>query len=342
MKLTEKKFEILVIWVLVALVTAGVSFGYFLSGEESERKIKWGVDFSQMQAEYFGLDWKKLYSSIIEDLGSENIKIHVQWDFIEGKKAEYFFDDVDWQIKKAEENGVKIIYVLGMKTGRWPECHIPSWAENLPEEKQKLEILKYITETVLRYRDSKAVAAWQVENEPLFKFGVCPAWYYQNADFLKKKVELVKSLDPSRKIIISDSGEQSDWIQAAQIGDVVGTTIYRKAWPELEKLGVNPYLFLSSASYSKKAQLISDIFGRKVVCVELQAEPWASKPLMDAPIDEQLKSMNAEILSENIKFAKETGFDEFYLWGVEWWFWMKEKQNHPEIWEEAKKLFDRP
>jgi len=27
------------------------------------------------------------------------------------------------------------------------------------------------------------------------------------------------------------------------------------------------------------------------------------------------------------------------LWGGEWWYWMKEKQNQPEIWQEAKKLF---
>ena len=42
------------------------------------------------------------------------------------------------------------------------------------------------------------------------------------------------------------------------------------------------------------------------------------------------------VLPENSleKFLK-----EFYLWGAEWWYWMKEKQNKPEIWDEAKKLF---
>ncbi len=28
-----------------------------------------------------------------------------------------------------------------------------------------------MTEVVERYKDSKAIAYWQVENEPLFKFG---------------------------------------------------------------------------------------------------------------------------------------------------------------------------
>ena len=36
---------------------------------------------------------------------------------------------------------------------------------------------------------------------------------------------------------------------------------------------------------------------------------------------------------------KKTGLDTFYLWGVEWWYWMKTAQNQPAIWTEAKTLF---
>ena len=39
-----------------------------------------------------------------------------------------------------------------------------------------------------------------------------------------------------------------------------------------------------------------------------------------------------------VDYAKRTGQDTFYLWGAEWWYWMKVKHNQPEIWEEAKKL----
>jgi len=42
-------------------------------------------------------------------------------------------------------------------------------------------------------------------------------------------------------------------------------------------------------------------------------------------------------LKKNIEFAKKTGLKEFYLWGGEWWYWMKEKQGRPELWEEVKK-----
>jgi hypothetical protein len=49
--------------------------------------------------------------------------------------------------------------------------------------------------------------------------------------------------------------------------------------------------------------------------------------------------MNPEMFKEDVEFAKQTGLDKFYFWGVEWWYWMKEKQNQPEIWNEAKNLF---
>ena len=74
---------------------------------------------------------------MISDLGVKNIKLHTNWNWVEGKKDSFFFNDIDWQIKQAEQNNVKIIYVIGMKTGRWPECHIPGWAQNLPESQQQ-------------------------------------------------------------------------------------------------------------------------------------------------------------------------------------------------------------
>ena len=75
------------------------------------------------------------------------------------------------------------------------------------------------------------------------------------------------------------------------------------------------------------------------MCVELQAEPWASKPFYTVSLETQAKTMNPEIFKQNIEYAKNTGLDKFYLWGVEWWYWMKEKQNQPQIWNEAKNLF---
>ena len=338
----SKLFRIFFIFLAIIIILVIAFFTYFFIGKPKVQKgITWGVDFSQSQAEYLKINWKETYLAIINDLRVKNIKLHTNWNWVEGKQDNYYFNDIDWQIKQAEQKNVKIIYVLGIKTGRWPECHIPFWAQNLTKSQQQTELLKYITEVVRRYKSSKAISYWQVENEPLFRFGKCPNWYYQDDSFLRTEVNLVKSLDPARQVIISDSGEQSAWFGAAQIGDIVGATMYRNAWAQVTNtFGFNAsYSFLNPTVYSRKANIIKQLFGKKLICIELQAEPWTSSPFLEAPLDEQIKSMNPVIFKENIEFAKDTGFDTFYLWGAEWWYWMKTKNNYPQIWDQAEQLF---
>lgn len=344
----KKKYKAMIIFLVIIFVLFLIVFCYFFVGKATVAKnIIWGVDFSQMQTEALKLDWKQTYLAILEDLNIKNIKLHTQWDWIEGQKENYYFGDTDWQLSQAEKHNAKIIYVVGMKTGRWPECHIPSWASGLSEQQQQAELLKYIKEVVLRYKDSKVIAYWQVENEPLLSFGHCPSWYYKSDEFLKKEVALVKSLDPSRQIIVSDSGELSWWVNVGKIGDIVGTTLYRKAWVNISSFGfpiANPGFYstypIPPVFYSRKAEIIKRLFGKEVMCIELQAEPWASKPFYDVPLDEQIKTMDLRQFKSNVEYAKKTGLDRFYFWGVEWWYWMKEKQNQPQIWQEAKILFN--
>jgi len=321
---------------LVILFLFLIFASYLFIGETKPAKeIIWGVNFSQKHAQNLGLDWKKTYLALLDDLGVKNLKVAAQWDLIEPEGDKFYFDDLDWQISGAEKRDAKILLVIGMKTGRWPECHIPEWAKDLSKEEQQKEILEMLREIVLRYRGSKAIRAWQIENEPFFPFGECP-WVDKN--FLKEEINLVKSLDQKhRQVVISDSGEGSFWIQAAQFGDIMGTTMYKKVW--FKQLGVYIHYPFPPTFYWRKAQIIKKLFGKETICVELQAEPWCKSLLYDCPLEEQKKTMNLEQFKKNIDFAKKTGLKEFYLWGGEWWYWMKEKQNKPEIWNEARKLF---
>ena len=195
-------------------------------------------------------------------------------------------------------------------------------------------LLDYIEEVVKRYKNSPAIWAWQVENEPFFPFGICPE---PDKELLKKEIDLVKYLDGGRPVIISESGEFPLWISAAKYGDIVGVTMYKKVW--FEELNSYLYYPFPPIFYWRKAQLIKRIFNKEVICVELQAEPWGPKLVYDLSLAEQEKTMNLERFQKNIEFAKKTGLKEFYLWGAEWMYWLKEKQNKPEIWQEAKKLF---
>jgi len=343
-----KKVTIFSIFTVIIVSISAIAWSYFFVDKTQAQnnynagEIVWGVDFSQSQSEFLGLNWKENYLAIIKDLGAKNIKLHTQWDLVETENGSYNFDDIDWQIKQAEENNVKIIFVVGIKTGRWPECHEPKWAHNLSTEEQKERLLKFVEETVLRYRYTKAITSWQVENEPLFGFGECPNWYYKSNELLKSEVKLVKSLDFLKPVIISDSGEQSNWSDVAKVGDIVGITMYRNAWTNItDTFGFNSYSFLKPSVYAKKVATIKEKYNKDVICIELQAEPWASKSLVEAPLEEQAKSMNLDMFKENIEFAKQTGLKQFYFWGAEWWYWMKSTQNQPEIWNEAQNLFSQ-
>ncbi|MFH1714146.1 MAG: beta-galactosidase [Candidatus Nealsonbacteria bacterium] len=322
------------VFIVLALIV--LLFGFFFIGPSSETKnITWGVNFSQKHSENLGLDWKENYLALIEDLGAKNIKIASYWDLIEPKEGEYDFNDLDWQIEKAEEAKINVFLVLGMKTPRWPECHIPDWAKSLEKESRQDKILNYLREIVLRYRDSESILMWQVENEPFFDFGECPLI---DKGFLKEEIELVRELDlKDRPVLISDSGEGSFWMQAASSGDIVGTTMYKKVWVwQLKTYITYPF---PPTFYRRKAKLINWIFKKEVIGVELQAEPWGPELLYTSPESEQNKTMNLERFKENIEFAKKTGLREFYLWGGEWWYWLKETKGNPQIWQEAKKLF---
>lgn len=330
---TKRKLKFILAVFLVLLFFV---FCYFFVGQAvPAEEIVWGVNFSQKHSELLGLDWRENYSALIDDLGVKNIKLAAHWDLIEPGKNEYSFEDLDWQIRMAEEKGVNLLLVIGMRTPRWPECHIPQWAEGLTKAEQQAEVLAMLETIVLRYRDSRAVSRWQVENEPFFPFGECP---WADKDFLKKEVELVKSLDSrNRQVLISDSGEGSFWIAAARVGDIVGTTMYKKVWVhQLEIYVTYPF---PPVFYGRKAGIIEKFFNKKVICVEMQAEPWGPLLLYDSPLEEQEKTMNLDRFRKNIEFARQTGLSEFYLWGSEWWYWMKEKQNNSDIWYEAKKLF---
>jgi len=321
----------------MGLIITAIFFVLFFSlgTPPKAEDINWGVNFSRKHAEYLGLDWEETYLAILNDLGAKRIKLITHWDQIEPNKSDYQFEALDWEIEKAKEREAELLLTIGMKTPRWPECHIPDWAINLTKEEQQAHILQLIEEIVLRYSGENHIWAWQVENEPFFPFGECP---WADKDFLNKEVALVKKLDTkSRPVVISDSGEGSLWWSAARAGDIVATTLYKKVWVRQ----INAYIHypMRGIFYWRKAQIVKKLFDTKVICAELQAEPWGPKLLYDSPLEEQAKTMNPEQFKKMVDFASGTGFDEFYLWGTEWWYWMKEKHNDPRIWDIAKTLF---
>jgi hypothetical protein len=317
------------------LVLAVVAAMYLFVGPSSPREdVTWGVNFSAKHTRNLGLDWKEVYTALLDDLKIRHIKLAAHWDYIEPKQESFDWADTDWQFAEAEKRGAKLVPVIGMKTPRWPECHIPEWAKGFDKGSLQFRSMHYVEEFVKRYKDSPAIEYWQVENEPFFGFGDCP--FLPGDELLAKEVAIVRRLDPDHKIMITDTGEFSFWVEAAKAGDIVGHTLYRKVW--FKQLGVYWTYPIPPVFYSRKAALIRNFMGKQVIDAELQAEPWGPTLYYDLPIEEQMKTMPIEQLRANIDFAKRTGMRQAFFWGDEWWYWMKVKHNDPSYWEEVKAL----
>lgn len=330
----KKVFKIIGLVLLVLII---IVFCYFFVGKAKPvEKIDFGVTFSKIYAQELGLDWKEAYLSILDDLRIKKIRLVAYWPEIEPGEGIFDFENLDWQVNEAEQKGAEIIMAVGRRLPRWPECHVPEWAQDLSEKGQQEEILDIISEVVNRYKDREAIKFWQVENEPfLGTFGECPKL---DKKFLDREIALVRELDPSRKIILTESGEFSTWIGAARRTDIMGTTLYRTVWAKYFRFYIRypiPAIF-----YQRKTALIKKLFDvDKIIVVELQAEPWGPKPTQELSLEEQFKSMNQKELREIIDYTKRAGFSEAYLWGAEWWYWLKQVHEDDSMWEEAKKLF---
>lgn len=321
------------LWILVSAII--FLFVYFFVGTTKEKEdIKWGVTFSQKQISFLKLDSKETFSALINDLGFKRVKIAVYWDLIELEKDSYDFEELDWQLNEAKKNDVEVILSIGMRVPRWPECHIPNWAEGLSKEQQQSHILDMLETIVLRYKDYPNITGWQVENENFVKFGTCP---WKDENFFKKEIELVKSLDNNHPIIVTDSGELSFWIKSSQINaDIVGVTTYRKVWSS--ELNMYVSYPLSPLFYERRMNIVNNVFEKEVIGTELQAEPWCKDSIENATLEEQAQTMNLDQFKKNVSFAKKTGIKTFYFWGGEWWYYMKTINNDDSIWNEVKKI----
>lgn len=330
-----------IIGVILGALVFLVLITYFLFGRGGEaKKITWGVSFDPYYAQSLGLDWKSTYLSLLDDFHVKHLRLAAFWEQIEPEKGKIDFSKLDFQVKEAEKRNAKIILAVGRRLPRWPECHVPSWAKGLPDSEQKKLILGLVPQIVNRYKNSPALEVWQVENEFFVDFfGNCPP---ADENFLDQEIALVRRLDPYHPILITESGEGSTWLKASGKGDILGVSIYRTIFiDQFNHLWKGYYdYFLPAELYRIKVNFWKALGRVKTVWVtELQAEPFLPVPTDQASVSEMYRTMSPQKFRDNIAFARSTGFDRIYLWGAEWWFYMRERKGISTFYDEAKKLW---
>lgn len=320
--------------VLTLFIIAVVSLMVFLlapvSAPVSQHRL--GFTYSVHAARYLGLD-DTVFATVMSELKPEIVRIPVYWDIVEASSGMYDWRVYDEQLATAEANEAKVLLAIGHKLPRWPECHIPAWAESLSPEDVELALMGYVEAVVQRYKQHPALDSWQVENESLFPFGDCPTWS-SDRERLLREISLVKSLDGLHPVITTDSGELSLWWRSASLPiDDLGISLYRVVysngrhfrWP------LNPYFYRIRYALVKP-------FINNLRVTELQTEPWGSVDVLVISEDEIAASFPPQALTERYRYARQVGASDVLTWGVEWWYW-RLLQGDSSYWSAAKALF---
>jgi hypothetical protein len=298
-------------------------------------QINYGLTFSPLILKDMGLDWQIALTEILDDLKVKRLRLSAYWPIVEPTKDSYNFTDLDWQVNQAQQRGATIILAVGARLPRWPECHYPEWYASQNKQEQKQQLLDYLQKVIERYDNNPAIIAWQVENEPfLIGFGECPGL---NVKLLDQEIALARSLS-QKPIIITDSGELSIWIPAAQRADIFGTSIYRHTYSKtLRRYITYP---MTPTFFRIKTNLVELLTkSAEIIVIELQAEPWGQKAYFTLPPEERDLTMNMNKLQEMLEYGRQSGFQTFYLWGAEWWYWEKEVNHNNQYWQFIKNLY---
>lgn len=336
-KRTFTFLNIFIITILFVLIFPFMLYLYLTPAYNE--KVSYGLNFSNKYASELDLDWKNTFQTILKEIPTKKFRLAVYWDEVQKNPDTYDFSNIKYQLNELEKfPESEVILVIGRKVIRYPECHEPGWWKEIRDEGQKREkILQLVTKTVEELKNYKSIKYWQVENEVFFPFGECTA-ILNIESLLKEEVEIVRKLDPERKILIQDSGEGGFWIPSKRFGDYLGISIYRKVW--FDFFGTFTYNSfpvkypLGSSFYKMKAFVLGIPF-EKIKATEVQAEPWGPVRNYLLRNDEVDATMSPDDFLRIFQITKESGFLEFHLWGVEWWYHMKNKHNQGFYWNTA-------
>jgi glycosyl hydrolase family 42 (putative beta-galactosidase) len=292
-------------------------------------RVDIGVSYSPRYATAFGLDAWSVYLNLLDELNVRTVRLPMYWDELEPAPGRFDFSTLDAYLDAAASRRAGVLLVLGYKQPRWPECYAPAWAKELPPDLFQQRILNLVSAEVQHVRSYSNVIGWQVENEPLVHFGVC-SFELLTPEFIAAEVGLVRELD-TRPTILTDSGELSSWIPTLQLpADELGATVYRDLWFRSWGLWEHP---VPAWSYMVRDHLARTLVGRPgtTLLSELQAEAWFdSMSLWDVQPEFEHRLFPPElVVTAHLEYAKRMQFRQVYLWGAEWWYWMR-AQGYPD------------
>lgn len=304
---------------------------------ESKTPLQLGVSFSPTYAQSLGLNPKQTMKALIS-IGVKQFRLDSYWSEMEPSPGQYNFKTLDWQFKYAQAAHAKIILVVGLRQPRWPECFMPSWAQNEPQSVWQPQLENFMAKVIDRYKNSPSLQSYQLENEYFLKgFGICTNF---SRSRLISEYNLVKRLDPKHPIIVGRSNNAIGFPIGQPQPDEFSISVYKRVW---DANVTHRYLeYPYPAWYYAFLAGVQKIFlNRNMIIGELQAEAWPphGQTIPETSLTEQNKSINATRLLNRFKYGEATGMRDIVLWGAEYWYYRKEILHDPSLWNVAKQQF---
>ncbi len=324
--------------------------------------VRVGTTFSKVQCRYLDIDWKETYLAVL-GLNWSIIRIGAYWDEIEPEEGRYDFSGLDWQVEQAKARNIPVILTVGMKAPRWPEYFIPEWLYNKTKiggshiigknPVLRKYTLEFIEDVIGHYGEEPAVAYIQVENEALNRYG--GGNWQISREFLSEETKLVSSVDPLKRPIILTTATQPNWFirflvsiftkgnpieDNLSICDILGINVY----PVIGRttLGIRHYVKNRKKQREERFSYIlrtAKEEGKEAWVMELQAEPWEPGKLVHTK-GESAPSASPEMTREYFLDLRQEGFTTILLWGAEYWYYQKMRNNNDAWWEMAEEIVE--
>jgi hypothetical protein len=316
-----------------------------------------GVNFSCRQADYLGLDCFALFAEVLDDLGARYVRLSAYWSGIERRPGVYDFSEIDRLLDLAHSRGALVTVTVGMKAQRYPEFWLPRWlapqitapVKGFPEDTPALQeaLFPYLEATAAHLGAHPAVEAFQVENEPFTAPESISKGWSIRPEFLLREIDAVRAADPGGHPIVVNHGSWSRWDTRwrwiVDNADVLGQSVYTK-----RQHGPWPWFYLQpfrwgwfTPALPEQARTAEER-GKALWITELQGEPF-EHPAVDlrrTPTG-AADSNSPAWLRQNVELARRSGASRVYVWGVEWWAYLRDRRDDPSLWMIGRETIGR-
>lgn len=311
-----------------------------------------GFSYSPNISTYLGRDPGADLSTLLTRTNPDLVRLPVYWDTTEVSPGILDFTVTDELLQVVADHNrtaprqTRVILTVGARNFLYPELHAPAWAG--PREQPELDMAQqgaeyrdYFDATLMRYRSSPLLYAWQVENEPFdYVVNEVTGGDQITPEQMAWEIAQAHHVDPGHRVVTTTFDGWNaivDWMQvnasfvlwllkgypsghpgdALNAGDALGLDIY-VAGPS------TPFSFTSVAlRTSWKAEgitywsALARAQGKQVWLTEMQAQPWATDPT----------GFSTDDLLASARIYRNTPLQVVLLWGAETWLddpaWMQ-------------------